>query len=279
MDEVVISANNWTLEEFIEKIQSDSSFYQAFINLKYYPHEVAGDMILMDRKGEVEDELELTAIQQLVDSERVVEVIEEKGGEKMKNRKGEFDYITCEMFDRVFFPDFQETVSTSIASLEQKEEKGSKIDRYKSQIKKMMFNPGSEISSLPFVGDKLDIFSSDMVPYYDYSASSGYTEDSVYCYVFEVKAKEEVKESKTVIKSMKSYFDKVNMQVLFRNYHLAFSNAFIDFDITMKVKNSWLDGVLVPALINYEGHWNIPFKKEEWVNFTVINTNWKILKN
>jgi len=140
----------------------------------------------------------------------------------------------------------------------------------------MMFNPGSGINSVPFIGDKLAIFSNKMVPFYDYRISSGYTSDSVYCYIFEVTAKSSSRKNDTVIKYMRSYFDKKNLMVLKREYHLKYKSLILDFDINMDVRNIMSGGELLPKYIRYDGQWDIPFKKAEIIKFTIDNYKWKI---
>ena len=41
---------------------------------------------------------------------------------------------------------------------EQEIDRSSRFDKYKSELKKFMFNPGQEIASVPLIGDKLALF-------------------------------------------------------------------------------------------------------------------------
>jgi len=276
LGEVVVSADNkFDVESFIHVVTKDSTFYQSFLNLKYYPHHFAGSMTVRNKKEVEKGTLKRTAIQTLDEGHRIVNVTEEEITGKLLNKKGEFNYLTAEMYDEVFFPKNPEKVGLSIESLEQAEEKGSKMDKYKSQVKKMMFNPGSEINSVPFIGHKMAIFSEEMVKYYDYHISSGYTKDSIYCYIFDVTAKPEFRQGATVIKHMKSYFDKESLNVMDREYQLQYKSPIMDFNIFMEVKNTFLAGHLIPKYVRYDGQWDIPFKKAEIIKFTIDNYNWK----
>jgi len=276
MQEVVISADKkFDVENFIEVVIADSTFYQAFLNLKYYPHLFTGSMTVRNKKELEKGSLKRKAIQSLENEHRIVEITEEEITGKLMNKKGEFNYLTAEMYDEIFFPKKPEKVSTKIVQLKQEENTGSKMDKYKSQVKKMMFNPGSEINSVPFIGDKMAIFSQDMIKYYNYHISSGYTADSVYCYVFDVTAKPEYRQGATVIKHMKSYFDKKSLNVMDREYQLQYKSPIMEFDIFMEVKNTFLGGNLIPKYVRYDGQWDIPFKKAEIIKFTIDNYNWK----
>ncbi|MFT5227154.1 MAG: hypothetical protein ACI9EV_000280 [Urechidicola sp.] len=276
MDEIIVSADNkFDVENFIEVVIHDSTFYQSFLNLKYYPHKFTGTMNVRNKKEKEKGTMYRTARQDLNNEKRSVEILEEEISAKLMDKNGNFNYLTAEMYDEIFFPKYPEPVSTKMLSLSQNEKKGSKMEKYKSQVKKMMFNPGSAINSVPFIGDKLAIFSDEMVPYYDYHISSGYTEDSTYCYIFEVQSKAENKRNDTVIKFMKSYFDKESMNVMKREYRLMYKTVILDFDIYMDVKNTMLGNQLIPKYIRYDGQWDIPFKKAEVIKFTIDNYQWK----
>ncbi|NNC82473.1 MAG: hypothetical protein HKN79_02770 [Flavobacteriales bacterium] len=199
----------------------------------------------------------------------MVHISEEKTNGRVYKRNGEHRYLTAEMYDEVFFPSSPEPVSPRISRFEQLETKESKLEKYKSQLKKMMFNPGQEILSVPFIGDKMDIFSPDMTKYYDYSVYSAYGPDSLYCYVFQVDAKPEYGKNRTVIKKMTSYFEKESLQVVSREYELSNNTLFFEFDIWMKVVNELRGGHLLPRRIQYDGDWDIPFKSAEIIRFDI----------
>ena len=199
----------------------------------------------------------------------MVEILTEESNGRIYKKNGYHRYLTAEMYDDVFFPHEPENVGPHMTSFEQQEVKGSKMEKYRSQLKKMMFNPGQEIVSVPFIGDKMDIFSEDMIKYYDFSIYSAYTKDSVYCHVFQVDAKDGIKSNKTVIKRMVSYFDKENMNVMSREYRLVNNTLLFEFDIWMKVENDLRSGKLLPRRIEYNGNWDVPFKSAEIINFDI----------
>lgn len=270
LGEFVISADDsFDTADFMEIVMTDSSFYQAFLNLKYYPHLFESTLEVRDKKERDKGMLRRSAQQHLQDGLRWVEITEETSNGKVFKRNGEHRYLTAEMYDELFFGEEKERPTLDIIEYEMAEVRGNRIDKFKSQLKKMMFNPGRAIVSVPLIGNKMAIFSDDMAKYYDYSIYSAYTADSVYCYVFQVDAKPEHKADRTVIKRMVSYFDKADLQVLYREYELSNNTPLFDFDIWMRVDNDYSSGVLLPKRIQYRGDWDIPFKSPEIIDFDI----------
>lgn len=277
LKEFVISADDdLDVVDFMEQVMADSSFYQAFINLKYVPHSYFGKLEVMDRKGGDKALLDRTAIQMLVDEQRVVKILDETSNGKVYKRNGEHRYLTAEMYDEVFYPKDPEMVSPHIYQMKQEEKGGSKVEKYKSQLKKMLFNPGQEILSVPFIGDRMDIFSDEMIPLYDYNIYSERNADSTMCDVFLVETKPGLRRDKTVIKRMKTYFDKDTRQVLSREYELSNDNILFEFDIWMKVENTIQQGRILPSRIQYNGNWDIPFKTAEIIQFDIRCTDYDL---
>ncbi len=273
---IITAEEGMDAQGFMDAVMVDSSFYQAFLNLKYFPHRMESFLEVRNKGEKEKANLRRRANQNLVSGKRTIEITSEIVSGKLYNRKGEHRYLTAEMYDEVFFPKEPESVSRNISKFEQEEVKGSKLEEYKSQLKKMMFNPGQEIVSVPFIGDKMDLFSPDMTPYYDFSVFSAYTPDSVWCYVFLVEAKPELSANKTVIKRMTSYFDKTTMEVMSREYALSNNTIFFEFDIWMKVDNKRIGREVVPIRIQYDGEWDIPFKSVENITFDIRCTNYDL---
>ncbi len=120
------------------------------------------------------------------------------------------------------------------------------------------------------------IFEDDMVPYYDYFIWAADYTDSIPCWVFTAKQKEGIKDNKTVIKDLTSWFDQENMAVMMREYTIRHNSIILDFDIHIKVTNMYMDGQLVPKRIEYSGMWDIPFKKAEVIDFWLSLSNWEV---
>jgi hypothetical protein len=277
LDEVTISAAlaDFKVEDFVNRVKNDTTFYKAFLNLKYFPQKFNSSIVVYN-KDDAEKASMTRKSNRVVENDMMwVEIIEEKTKGKIKDKKGDFNYLTADMFDEVFFNVEKEKVSNNIAQVNQELSRESKIEKHKSQLKKMMFNPGQEIGNVPLIGDKMAIFDDRMVPFYEYRISSQMYGD-VDCYVFTVKSKPESTNKQTVIKELISYFDKETMNVMGREYHLAHATPLFDFDIRMKIQNFILLNQLLPKLIEYSGFWDVPFKKPEVVAFNINCFDYKI---
>jgi hypothetical protein len=181
------------------------------------------------------------------------------------------------MYDDVFFPQGTFAANNTVALRKLEVERGNRFDKYKSELKKFMFDPGTEIASVPFIGDKLALFSPEMAPLYDFRIWSD-TRDGVACWVFSAEAKPEFRDGRTVIKTMDTWFDQVSGAVMARNYRIASSSVILDFDITIKVRNTLVGDVLVPVRVDYDGDWDIPFKSREIVRFWLEYADWQVVR-
>ena len=120
-----------------------------------------------------------------------------------------------------------------------------------------------------------------MAPHYDYLVDDDYREGRP-CWVFSALAKDSVDgdradEDDTVIKRMVTWFDMENMNVLAREYRIAHASMILDFDITIRVENTVMDGELLPTRVRYDGDWDIPFQKRELVRFWLEYEGWKVV--
>ena len=90
-------------------------------------------------------------------------------------------------------------------------------------------------------------------------------------------AKPEFRDGRTVIKTMDTWFDHVTNNVIARQYRIAHASMILDFDIRIRVENTMIDGTLVPTLVDYDGDWDIPFKKRELVRFVLEYSGWRVI--
>ena len=276
MDEFVISAaiEDFDVEDFISQVVDDTTFYQAFLNLKYFPHEIEGDMVVYAKDDMEAATLQRTANQYLTDEEiKWVDITNEKSNGKIKKKNGKWKYLTAEVYDDVFFPTHKHRVSNEMTKRDQELVTGSKLEKHKAQLKKMLFNPGQPIDNVPFIGDKLAIFSPEMIPFYDFSIFLFDYADSIPCIAFSsyVKSGEE---DEVVIRDMTSYFHVDTREVIAREYRLAHETIFFDFDISIKVENKLQNEWLLPTHVFYDGWWDVPFKKPEIIRFNMKCRNY-----
>lgn len=280
LGEVVVhgGAQGLQLEGFFRQVMEDTTFYHAFLNTKYHAHAVESELRVRDKKSRETAGLYRKGrmLRTGPMAELVLDSVREIG--KLRDRNGGIRFLTAEMYDDVFFPKGQWRASNRIAAREQEISRASRFDKYKSELKKFMFNPGQEIASVPFIGDKLDIFDPDMAPLYDYSVGSGFR-DGRPCWLFTAVARDQVggrpaDEDDTVIKRMLTWFGQGTMNVLAREYRMRSSGILLDFDISIRVSNAIVNGDLVPMRVDYDGDWDIPFKKRELVRFNLMYEDW-----
>lgn len=268
-------------EGIMRQVMADTTFHQAFLNTKYHPHHLVS--LLRVRNKEEKETATLFREGRLVRTSAMAELVLDSVVEigKLRHRDSTFRYLTAEMYDDVFFPKGPYRASKRIARHEQNIDRSSKFNKYKSELKKFMFNPGQEIGTVPFIGDKMALFDSTMVPFYHYTLDIGFRNGRA-CWLFTAAARDSVggkraDEDDTVIKRMATWFDQEAMQVLAREYRIAHDAVFLEFDITIKVENTWMQETLLPVIVHYDGVWDIPFKKREIVRFDLVMDHWEVV--
>lgn len=277
LDEFVVSAqaSGFSVEGFVKQVMEDTTFQQSFLNTKYYPHSLVSDLRVrnkheketasMHRRGRL--------VRDGVYAELVLDSVLEQG--KLRKGNGEFRYLTVEMYDDVFFTKGRYVASNTIRARQLEIDRSSRFDKYKSELKKFMFNPGQEIASVPFIGDKLALYNDDMAVHYDHRIWAD-RRDGRDCWVFSSDTKAG-HEGKTVIQEMSTWFDQESKQVIAREYHIRHGSLFLDFDIRIKVRNAVVNEALVPVYVDYNGEWDIPFSKPELIRFTLVMGDWVVL--
>ncbi len=276
LDEVVISAQaeGFDVEAFVKRVRTDTTFHKAFLHTRYHPH-----VVRSEARVRRQDEREMATLHRrahlLRDGKNaalVIDSVAEAG--RLRDRKGRFRYLTIEMYDDVFFPKGSFPADNTVAGRELDVQRGSRIEKYKGELKKFMFDPGTEIASVPMIGRKLALFSPEMAPLYDFRIWAD-ERGGRPCWVFSAAAKPEHREGRTVIKTMDTWFDQETNDVLARSYRIAHSALFLDFDITISVRNIRIGEALVPVRVQYDGDWDIPFEQRELVRFWLEYTDWR----
>lgn len=267
------------LEGFMRQVKEDTSFLHAFLNMKYLPHAVESGLAVRN-KGEKETAT-LYRKGRLVRTGPLAELRVDSATEtgKLRSRGGDMRYLTAELYDDLFFPKGRWTANTNIAAYQQGRRGAGRIEKYKDELKKFMFNPGQEIASVPFIGDKLALFEPAMLPYYTFTIDPVHRNGHS-CWLFSAMANDSLNGKRapadaTVIKTMHTWFDQRSMQVIAREYRIAHASLVLDFDIAIQVDNTEVHGELVPTFIRYDGDWDIPLRKRELVRFWLKLGDWE----
>jgi len=269
LDSFVVTATRkgFNVDDFIELVRKDDSFFRAFHNLRFVNVGFENDIKMYDKKGKIKASLVGLSKQKSDGKCRTMEHEAITTTGNFYKKKKQYRYYTAKLYDRVFFTNGK--VCENPESTGWKEGK-SGIDKHISELKKLIFSPG-EKADVPLIGQKTAIFEPKMRPFYDYSITSKTYKDEYECYVFTAKVKDEFqskREGKTIIKYLETYFEKETFQVLARNYRLAADTPVYDFDVTMKVKLKKMGQKYFPETIEYNGRWDIPLKKPEIGTFT-----------
>jgi hypothetical protein len=282
LGEVVVhgGAKGLLLEGFFRQVMEDTTFYHAFLNTRYHGHAVRSRLDVRDRKSRETAGLyrEGRLVRNGPMAELVLDSVHERG--RLRDSDGDMRFLTAEMYDDVFFPKERWEASNIIAVRQQEISRESRFEKYKSELKKFMFNPGQEIASVPFIGDKLDLFAPDMAPLYAFSVDDAFV-DGRPCWLFTALTKDtvngrEADADDTVIKRMLTWFDQATMMVLAREYRIRHEGILLDFDIRIQVENVVVGDDLVPKHVRYDGDWDIPFKRRELVRFDLVYSDWAV---
>ena len=271
----IFAQNEFDTKVFIQIIKDDTTFYQAFKNLRYYPHKALGDLWVYNKR-EKEKAIEKISVTQHLDKPYMWQdrkTIYSSG--KLRTKKGKYRFTTAEIYYDIFFPSDTILVATEISTLKEESVRNNKKSKYIHDLKLMLFNPGEDISGVPIVGKKMSIFDNDMIEYYDYKVSI-INFNGTECYQFSCVAKPEHKEYKTVIKYLTTVFEKETMAVLNRQYSMQYKSILFQFDVKINVRNEMANGIIIPLSISYTGYWDIPFKTQEKIAFTITNSGYTL---
>ncbi len=266
LSEIVIN-NKLDVTSFINRVENDTTFYKAFRNLRIIGYTALNDIRMLDKNGNIEASLRSKTRQIRTGNCRKMIVLNQVTTGDMFDAKGNFNYYTAQMYAGLFFTKDSVCGENNIVKGYQFSTKGlSGMEKHKEQLKMLFFNPGKKITGLPFISGKTAIFDETMADKYDMNID--YQDyDSIPCYVFSIKVKAD-KKNGVVIDEMTTWFNARNFEIVARNYSLSYDAGFFDFKVDMEVKMAKVAGLLVPALIRYNGNWKTVFMKRERGVFT-----------
>ncbi|WP_241558408.1 hypothetical protein [Paracnuella aquatica] len=270
LSEVVIRSD-LNVPRFLQQIKTDTTFYKAFRNLRILSFTSLNDIRMQDKRGKVSATLQSRTRQFRQDGCRTMQVLQEQTTGDIRDRSGDWNYYTAELYAGLFFTQGKVCGENNIVSGTQRKVRQTKgLEKHKEQLKMMFFNPGKKIPGIPFIGDKLDVFDKDVARFYDFNIDvEDYRE--VPSYKFTIQRKEGLssgERDKIVYDNITTWFDAKNLSILGRVYDLSYNAGVYDFDVHMEVQMTHFNGLLVPNLIRYNGNWDVAFKKRERGIFT-----------
>ena len=261
LDTVVVHSG-FDINAFIRRVRTDTTFYKAFKSLHLIPFTAVNSFTVYKDNGQVEATLNNT-IRQTINRKgcrRSHTVAQTSTGGFIK-RDSTYKYYTAALFYDLFFS--REDIcnqSDIVGGADIPKGKGQ-MEKSKYELKQLMFNPGSKVSGVPFMGDKASIFDEDQQRKYDFKVR---LEDynGVECYVFSITPKPGY-EKQVVYNKLVTWFRRSDFSILARDYSLSFNTMFYDFDVTMKVRTNEINNKLYPVHIDYDGVWHVVTKKRE----------------
>ncbi|MFD0939915.1 hypothetical protein [Pedobacter boryungensis] len=274
---VVIKAQRLNVERFINAIINDTSFYQAFRNMKKYTFIAENRIYTYDKNNKVDGKV-YRKIRHNNDGPYKMEYLVKEDNGKIYKKNGKYQLYTVEMFDYIFMNAYN---TDFVPNAPSSDGKGGSNESYKDKLKTLIFNPGRPIKGLPFIGSKTQIFTANMRQYYDYTFYSGTYLDSIPVYRFKISVKPDLSswtKDGLMIKELVTIFDKRNFEILGRYVDMKYSNMLFDFDVQMNIEMSYFDEVKLPTKITYQGNWDYPFKKEERASFLVVHKDYKLAR-
>lgn len=281
LDSVVnIKAKRLNIETFIDAIINDTSFYQAFRNMKKYTFIAENRVFTYDKKNQVDGRI-YRKIRHNNDGPYKMEYLVKEDNGKLYKKNGKYQLYTVEMFDYIFMNAYNTDFMPNSAPSDGKGKKSTN-EGYKDKLKTLIFNPGRPIKGIPFIGSKTEIFTANMRQNYDYTFYSGTYLDSIPVYRFKVAVKPDLSKwtkDGIMIKELVTIFDKRNFEILGRYVDMKYSNMLFDFDVQMNIEMSYFDDVKLPTKITYQGNWDYPFKKEERASFLVLHKDYRLGKD
>lgn len=273
---VTIKSTRLTVETFINQIVNDTSFYEAFRNMKKYSFTAENRVFTYDKNDKVEGKI-YRKIYHNNEGPYKMQVLEKKDEGKLFKKNGKYQLYTVEMFDYIFMNAYN---SDFIKDEPAKGIKGGSNESYKDKLKTLIFSPGRPVKGVPFISRKTEIFTPNMRQYYDYAFYSATYLDSIPVYRFKITVKPGLSnwtKDGLMIKELTTIFDKRNFQILGRYVDMKYDNIAFDFDVQMNIELGYFDNneVLLPTKISYQGNWDIPMKREERASFLILHKGYK----
>ncbi|XZF14595.1 hypothetical protein ACTHGU_00510 [Chitinophagaceae bacterium MMS25-I14] len=263
MDEVTIKAarEGWDVGAFIKRVKEDTTFYKAFRSLHLVPYTAVNDIKIFNSSGGTQASLYSTTQQFREKNCRTMKVLSEQVTGDYYKRNGDCNYYTGALYASLFFIKQQVCGENDVVAGGIKEERGGRMEKNKNQLKQLIFNPGSSVHGVPFVGNKAAIFDPEISKMYHFKLLS-VDYDGEDCYLFQAIPKPEYA-ADVVYNELSTWFRKSDYAIVARNYSLSYHTMIFDFDVSMKVRLRNVAGKLLPARIEYKGNWHVMTKGRE----------------
>jgi len=147
---ITVSSTRLTVESFINEIINDTSFYEAFRNMKKYSFTAENRIFTYDKKNSVEGKI-YRKIYHNNEGPYKMQFLEKKDEGNVYKRNGKYSLYTVEMFDYIFMNAYN---SDFVPSAPVTGAKGESNESYKDKLKTLIFSPGRPIKGVHLSGRK-----------------------------------------------------------------------------------------------------------------------------
>jgi hypothetical protein len=262
------------VQDFIDHILRDTSFYEAFRNMKKYAFTAENRVYTYNKNDKIEGKIYRKLKHSNLAGTHKIQYLAKQDSGQIYKRNGKYELYTTEMFDYIFMNAY----NSDFVKGGDAPNAGGKNESYKDKLKTLIFSPGRPVSGVPFISKKTEIFGSDLKGFYRYEFAKGTYLDSIPVYRFKVIQRPDLidyQKDQVMIKELTTIFDRRNFQILGRYVDMKFSNMVMDFNVQMNIELNRFGGELLPTKISYQGNWNVPFHKEERASFLVLHKDYR----
>ncbi|RYY06128.1 MAG: hypothetical protein EOP43_07165, partial [Sphingobacteriaceae bacterium] len=156
-------------QDFIDQILRDTSFYEAFRNMKKYTFTAENRVFTYDKNDRVDGKIYRKLKHSNVASTHKIQYLAKRDSGQVFKRNGKYELYTTEMFDYIFMNAY----NSDFVKGGDSPNAGGKNESYKDKLKTLIFTPGRPVSGIPFISKKTEIFSPEMRNYYSYDFAKG----------------------------------------------------------------------------------------------------------
>lgn len=267
---VNIKSHRLNAQDFIDAMLRDTSFYQAFRNMKKFSFNAENRIYTYDKKNKVNGKIYRKIHHSNNMGAHKMEYLAKRDSGEVFKKNGKYELYTVEMFDYIFMNAYNSDFVKSDSPV------GSgKNEGYKDKLKTLVFRPGRRVTGIPFISAKTEIFGPDLKQFYTYQFARGKYLDTIPVYRFRIIPKTSIQDDDVMIKEVTTIFDTRTFEILGRYIDMKFKNFLVDFDVQMNIECNKFDGELLPVKITYQGNWDIPFHKEERASFLIVHKDYK----
>ena len=274
----VIVRNNMDYASLLRRIENDTTFYKAFRNLHIVEFTSYNNISMRNKAGNVQASYYSKTTQHRDKGCRYTENLEQQTTGDFLDKKGDFNYITGEIYASIFLTKGKVCGENNIVAGRTFNTTGkSGTEKHKEQLKMLFFNPGKKIPGIPFIGNKLDLYDENAHKLYNYTLDYD-TYKGEYVYIFSIKPKDDLgffRKNDVVVDEMTTRFDATTMEVVGRTYSLSYKTGLYDFSVSIEVEMTHVGSLLVPETMRYKGNFKAITKKRERGEFTATLFDFK----